>query len=488
MSKSKPNSTSKQAQMTLDLPNLKRIELDFDGGQVCSDGGLLVLRKADDRLSLCQLASFSIADRRNQAYVRHQVVDMIRQRTYAIAAGYEDCNDASMLRNDAMHKLAVGKSPDSSQVLASQPSLSRFEYMADATTNAALQRLLVHVYTKRFRKAPKVLRLAMDTTCDEAYGNQQLIAFNGYYSTFCYAPLFVFTEDGFPLCALLRPGNPNPIDDAIRMLKKIFAEIRLTWPRTRIELTADAAFGSSEMFDFLEDSSVTYFFATIGHAGLSYHAQDLVFKCKKEFDEFGFQSPELKKYGLMANPKERLTAWKRREALIRSNSKEEGRMQEFFEGDLHVRKFGEFLYQARVWRCERRVVFRVDYSMSGPDTRFVITNFKGSYPKNIYETRYCPRAQCENWIKDLKRYLASGRTSCQEFEANQFRLLLHVFAYILIWEVRKQAQLPPMTVESFRLQFLKIGALVKETHRKFSLHLASEFPWRQQYNIAWQFL
>ena len=132
MSKSKPNRLSKQAQMTLDLPNLKRVELDFDGGQVCSDGGLLILRKADDRLDLCELASYAIADRRDQRHVQHQVVDMIRQRSYGIAAGYEDCNDAGVLRNDAMHRLAVGKTPNGAHALASQPSLSRFEYMADA--------------------------------------------------------------------------------------------------------------------------------------------------------------------------------------------------------------------------------------------------------------------------------------------------------------------------------------------------------------------
>lgn len=424
MSKSKPNLAHRQGQMTLDLPHLKRIEQNFDGGQVCSDGGLLILRKADERLGLAKLASCAIVDRRRPAYVQHHLVDMIRQRVYAIAAGYEDCNDASKLRTDAMHRLAVGTNPLSDHILASQPSLSRFEYMADSTTNAALQKLLVHLFLQRSRKAPKILRLAMDTTCDEAYGNQQLIAFNGYYSTFCYAPLFIFTEDGFPLCSLLRSGAPNPIDDAIRMLKKLFREIRLVWPRVRIELTADAAFGSSEMFNFLEDSKVTYFIAAIGHAGLSYHAQDLVLKCKKEFDEFGFESPELKKYGLLVNPKDRVRAWRRREELIRSNTKAEGRMQEFFEGDLHVRKFGEFMYQAREWRCERRFVFRVDYTMLGPDTRFVVTNYTGSYPKKIYENRYCPRAQCENWIKDLKLYLLSGRTSCQEFEANQFRFQL----------------------------------------------------------------
>ena len=123
--------------------------------------------------------------------------------------------------------------------------------------------------------------------------------------------------------------------------------------------------------------------------------------------------------------------------------------------------------------------------MTGPDTRFVVTNQKGGSAKQIYEDRYCPRCQCENWIKDLKLYLDSGRTSCQEFEANQFRLLLHTFAYILTWEVRKRACIKAMTVETFRLQFLKIGVLVKETARKFTLHLASEFPWRDQFLLAW---
>jgi Transposase DDE domain group 1 len=123
--------------------------------------------------------------------------------------------------------------------------------------------------------------------------------------------------------------------------------------------------------------------------------------------------------------------------------------------------------------------------MMGPDTRFVVTNYKGSYPKKIYENRYCPRAQCENWIKDLKRYRMAGRTSCQEFEANQFRLFLHVFAYILTWEVRKRAQLPAMTVETFRLQLLKIGVLVKEKSTRYRLYLASEFPWQFQYQMAW---
>jgi Transposase DDE domain group 1 len=327
MSKSKPNFAPKQAQMTLDLPHLKRIEQNFDGGQVCSDGGLLILRKADERLELAELASYAIADKRRPEYVQHHVVDLLRQRMYAIAAGYEDCNDAGKLRFDAMHKLAVGKMSS----LASQPSLSRFESMADSATNAALQKLLVHLFVKRHRKPPKVLRLAMDTYCDEAFGNQQRIAFNGYYGTFCYAPLLIFTECTFPLCSLLRSGAPNPIEDAIRMLKQLLREIRLSWTRVRIELTADAAFASSEMFDFLEDAGVTYFISAAGHSGLAYHAQDLVFRCKNEFDEFGFKSPELKKYGLLTNPKDRLKAWRRREERIRDCTKERGGCRNFLK-------------------------------------------------------------------------------------------------------------------------------------------------------------
>lgn len=485
MTQSKQVISGSQGQMLLDVPGLKRIVAKFDGGAVCSDGGLLLLRKADLRLGLTDLACFAVGDKRRPEYVQHTIGDMLKQRIYGIAAGYEDCNDAAQLRFDAMHKLAVGRELANGLPLASQPSLSRFENLVDATTNAALQRLLVHLFVKQTRKPPKVLRLAMDTTCDETYGTQQLSFYNGYYETFCYAPLFIFTDSGFPLCALLRPGNPNPIDDAKRMLKSVIRELRLSWPNVRIELTADAAFASSEMFDFLEDSGVTYFVAAAGHAGYAYHAEKLVLECKKQFDEFGCPSPALKKYATMVNPGERKAAWRMMEERKRFASKSEGRVQEMHEDQMGVRKYGEFGYKAREWRSERRVVFKAEVNRMGPDTRFVVTNARSMTARKIYEDKYCRRAQCENWIKDLKVYLKSGRTSCQEFEANQFRLLLHTFAYILIWVIRKQAQLRSMTIDTFRLQLLKIGVLVKENTREVMLHLASEYVWRDQFFAAW---
>ncbi|MBL0185926.1 MAG: transposase [Candidatus Obscuribacter sp.] len=166
-------------------------------------------------------------------------------------------------------------------------------------------------------------------------------------------------------------------------------------------------------------------------------------------------------------------------------SKAEGRVQELFEEHYGVKKFIEFQYRAREWSRDRRIICRAQVDQKGPDTRFVVTNATRMTARKIYRDKYCSRAQCENWIKDLKVYLKSGRTSCQEFEANQFRLMLHTFAYILMYFIKKRARLREMTLETFRLQLLKIGVLVEQNCREVRLHLASEFAWRDQFQVAW---
>lgn len=485
MHDSKPPEEVKQLQLRLELPGLKRVAVTFDGGMVCSDGGLLLLRKADDRLGLTELVSKCVPDDRRPDLVTHTTEDLFRHRIYGIAAGYEDCNDASQTRRDAMHKLAVGYEPLSEHELASQPTLSRFENRAEAMSNALLQRSLVHLYWRsQKKKKPKVVRLSLDTTCDIVYGFQQMSFFNGYYQEVCYVPLFILTDDGFPLCALLRPGNPDPKDDALRMLKQVTKELRSHWHGVKIELKADSAFADPEIFEFCESNNITYYIGVGVHAGLAHHAEDLIQQCKKEFDEFGIESPELLKYA--AFPKQQARALRQHEERMRYSSKEEGRMQEHFEEDsLCVRKYAEFHYQSRGWTKKRRFIVRVLYNKKGPDVRFVITNSTSGRAKEIYEERYSRRSQIENWIKDLKTYLKCDRTSCQEFEANQFRLLLHTFAYILIWETRIRAKLRDMTVHTFQLQLLKIGVLVKDKSREVALHLASNFPWQEQFIKAW---
>lgn len=483
----------KQGRLQLILPSGKEVSAEFDGGDVCSDGGLLLLRKADDRLGLSRLMSACVPDNRRPDLITHSVENMLRQRIYGIASGYEDCNDAAALRLDAMHRLAVDNQPDSGHLLASQPTLSRLESWATKVSNELMQRGLVSLYARALRKKkPKVIRLSMDTTHDPVYGYQQLSCFNGYYEMNCFAPLFIFTDEGFPLCAMLRPGSPNPAEDALRALKKLVKELRMYFPGVRIELKADAAFANPEIFKFCEQNAVTYFIAAIGHAGLAYHAEELIKQCKDEFDSFGERSPDLKKYAALKQQNDTQSRrnlermMRQKEEQIRFSSKEEGRMQEHAEEDeLHVRKFGQFSYQSREWEKERRFIFRVDYTKHGPDTRFVVTNATAGSARKIYEDKYCRRAQCENWIKDLKTYLKCDRTSCQEFEHNQFRLLMHVFAYILIWDTRTKANLRSMTVETFRLQLLKIGVLIQRRGTKVFLHLASNFVWKEQFMDAW---
>lgn len=457
------------------------------GDCISTDGGLLLLRKADDRLELTELAAWCIGDVRRADLVKHKLANLLRQRIYAIASGYEDCNDAAKLCRDGMHKLALGFLPQDERRLASQPTLSRWENAVDEVGLAAMQKLLVHTYIRSKKKRPKLIRLAMDTSADEVHGYQQLSFYSGFYEMYCYVPLFIFDDDGFPLAALLRQGNPGPAEGGVRMLKEVVKALRLAWPGVAIELTADAGFCTPELYEYCEANAVTYFIGIKSNSALKYHSEELVRECKAAFDEFGFETAPLEKYGYYS-PAARKLAWRQREERIRFSSKEEGRMQEHFEDDLVVRRFCEFEYDAREWSHARRILTRVEYTAEGPDVRYVVTNAKGSYPKRLYEEKYCRRARCENWIKDLKNYLKCDRTSCQEFSANQFRLLLHTFAYLLMWEVRRTAGLHTVTMETVRLHLLKVGVLVKETARRVWLHLASDFPWQKEYARAWNHL
>jgi Transposase DDE domain group 1 len=487
MTQCKSDRGSKQVLIPLELGLGKPVEAQFDGDCISTDGGLTLLRKADDRLELSKLAAWCIRDHRRPDLVKHKLENLLKQRIYAIAAGYEDCNDAARLSGDGMHKLALGFSPRSEHRLASQPTLSRWENAVDETALKSLQKLLVHTYIRRFKKQPRLIRLAMDTTCDKVYGYQQLSFYNGFYEEYCFTPLFIFDDDGFPLAALLRHGNAGPAESGTRMVREVVKELRLRWPNVPIELTADAGFCTPELYEYCEANAITYLIGIKGNSGFFYHSEELVRSCKAAFDEFGFETGPLKKYGYYSSAARKL-AWRQKEERIRFSSKEEGRIQEHFEDELLVRKFMEFDYDAREWSRSRRIVVRCDYTSMGPDVRYVITNSKDTNLKRLYEDKYCRRARCENWIKDLKTYLKSDRTSCQEFSANQFRLLLHTFAYILMWEVRQKAGLQTATMHTVQLCLIKVGVMVNETARRIKLHLAADFPWQKEYARAWQHL
>lgn len=285
----------------------------------------------------------------------------------------------------------------------------------------------------------------------------------------------------------MRQGNAGPAEGGVRALKRVVCELRMQWSGVAIELTADAGFCTPELYEYCESNAIKYFVGIKGNSALHYHAEELVRTCKAVYEEFGFRTEPLKKYG-QYNAEAGKQSWRQREERIRFSNKAEGRMQEHFEDAHVVRKFAEFKYEAREWSHARRIIARCEFTAEGPDVRYVVTNAKGDYAKRLYEQKYCRRARCENWIKDLKNYLKSDRTSCQEVNANQFRLLLHTFAYLLLWQIRNKAGLRKATMETVRLQLIKVGVLVKETARKVWLHLSSDFPWQQRYAQAWQYL
>jgi hypothetical protein len=484
MTECKSNDKQAQGQMLLDLGLGKEIEAKFDGGLISSDGGLLLLRKADEKLELLEVAVHCLGERRRVDLVKHPLLQLLRQRVYAIAAGFEDCNDAQTLRFDPMHKLALGILPSDRKGSASQPTLSRFENSIDEVSLKALQELLVHTYIRMQKKQPNAVKLRMDATDDEVHGYQQMSFFNGFYHCDCYLPLFVFEDTGFPLAAVLRPGNAAPADAAIRALKPIVKALRLKWPQVRIELAADAGFAVPELYDFCEDNQIYYAIALKPNHAFEHHARDIILECMAEFVELGGEPYPLVHNRMSEQDEYRI--WRQREERKRFATKDEGRMQEHFEqDDICVRKFATFSYQARSWRQERNVVMRCDYNRNGPELRYVVTNFRGRTPRRLYEDIYCQRARCENWIKELKTQLKCDRTSCQEFLANQFRLLLHTFAYVLLWKVRKDSGNEHCEIRTVMLHLIKVGVLVKETARKVWLHLSSCHPAQAWFAKAW---
>jgi hypothetical protein len=464
-------------QLRFDFGLGKPVVGSFDAGQISSDGGLVLVRGMDDRLSLSEQISFCLRETRQIGKIKHSIVSQVRQRLNMIAAGYEDLNDADRLAGDAMHKLSAGRNPVTESDLASDATLGRLENGRTEQELKFLQELLVHVFIQQHKKAPLRLVLDMDTTCDEVHGYQQLSFYNGFYKTYCYTPLFIFCGS-FPLAAMLRPGNAAPAEGAVRALKPVVRLLREAWPDVIIDLRADAGFATPELYEFCEEAGVYYFIGLKPNSHLHLKARTLVARAKTEY---------VKLYGDVEDlttkqaKKARKEKWRRKEERIRFSSKSEGRMQEHFEDpdDFRLRIVGDVPYQADKWKVKRRVIGRCDYTAEGADLRYIVTNYFGGRPKWIYEDKYCKRGQCENYIKELKA-IKCDRLSCQEFLPNQFRLLLHTFAYILLDAVKNllPGKLANITLQAVRLQMIKVGVIVKETARMIRLHWASHCPWQ----------
>jgi hypothetical protein len=428
---------------SLQFPSVagREVEARFDGGDVTSDAGVLLLRQADKRLGLTASLSGAVSDRRQQSKVRHGMEQMVQERVYAIACGYEDANDLDRLREDAALKTACGFRPTRRGVLAAQPTISRME---NAVSKKDLLRMAIALAEAVVRQLPRKTRcvvLDIDATDDPCHGQQQFEIFNAYYDEHCYLPLHLYVtgSDGRQrlLGALLRPGNASYRTGLFGMLRLAIRILRARFPGVRITLRADAGFGYGDVLAFCERHGLLYAIGISVNKRLTTLSTPIQMDCAI-------------KHG--------------------------------WEGD-GCREYGEFEYKAKSWSHARRVVVKVEVTQGKLNPRFVVTNLQRT-PARLYAF-YCERGDRENRIKELKLDMFSGRTSCHRFLANQMRLVLHSAAYALMQALQAAAAGTPWgnaQAATLRSRLLKVGGRVIETCRRIWFHLPSSFPYREAWH------
>jgi Transposase DDE domain group 1 len=418
----------------------------FDVPNASSDGGALLLKAADRRLGLIPRLATALVDERQPGKVRHGLEDLLGQRIYGLALGYEDANDAARLADDPLHKLLLGRDPLTGTALASQPTLSRFENEVTRGELWALSAALFESVLDRHRKRRRKVRqitVDLDVTDDPTHGAQQLAFFNGFYGSWCYLPLLAFLtfdreHEQFLCAAALRPGNAPTQAGALTLLKRIVGRLQERFPQARILVRLDGGFAAPELFEFLDEVSVDYVVAM---------AQNPVLERAAELDLI----------------------------VARVLSEASGQTE-------HV--YTDFAYAARTWDRARRVVckaevVRLEGRAPRRNPRFVVTNLSGK-AQRIYERIYCMRGEVENRIKELFD-VALDRTSCSKFRANQLRVLLAAAAYVLLQDLRLTArgtEWARAQVATLRLELLKIGVQVIASVRRLVLRLPAAFPYR----------
>ena len=410
------------------------VEARFDGGRLTSDGGLPWLDQAESTLGLCATFATAVPDWR-RGPVRHSLETLVRQRVFQIACGYEDQDDADVLRTDPLLKLVCGRLPETGHDLVSQPTLSRLENAVDARACYRLAVALGETYLRERERdgVPSHIVLDLDGTADPTHGQQEGSAYHGYYRQHMYHPLLVFDgETGQLITAVLRPGNTHGSTGVVAVLKRVVRAIRARWPGVTIELRMDSGGAVPAIYDWCEREVIPYTIGLISNPRLTSLATPLVAEAQRQRAETGAEK---------------------------------------------VRLLGETTYQAESWEHPRRVVIKAEALPKGPNTRFVVTT-RDDPPEALYAW-YVDRGAGENWIKDLKHACFADRLSDHRFWANQFRLLLHAAAYWLLDTLRRwlvTRAVPPLQLDTLRLHLLKIGGRVYQLRDRVRLRLASSHP------------
>jgi hypothetical protein len=425
----------------------------FDGGTISSDGGALLLRQTDQYLNLLPRLATCFLDGRNPEQIEHSILEMLSQRVYGLALGYEDLNDHEQLRTDPMFGVLAGRE-ETGQPLAGKSTLNRMElgagtpdrYKKITFWKEAVDELLVQVFLESQATIPEQIILDVDTTDLPLHGKQEGRFFHGYYDEYCYLPLYIFCGEHV-LCARLRESNHDASFGSLAEIQRIVAQIQAAWPEVKIILRGDSGFCRNELMSWCESHGVDYVFGLARNQRLRKIIGGQMWEATQQWEATGQPA----------------------------------------------RVFTEFEYRTKTkkgWDRERRVVAKAEHIDGKENPRFVVSSLRSEQwaPQSLYEDLYCARGDMENRIKE-QFSLFADRVSAETMRANQMRLYLSVMAYVLISGLRrlglKATELAQAQVSTIRTKLLKIGAQIRVTVRKVWISMASSYPWQDLYRQVW---
>jgi len=412
----------------------RKVQANFKGGNITSDGGVLVINQVDEHINLTNRIASMLNDSRCKGKIDHQIETMLRQRIYGLVLGYEDINDHNHLRKDIAIQTAVGSDKD----LASSSTLNRLENSVDEDLCRKINKMFVEFFIESFEVPPREVILDFDATDSPIHGDQAGKFFHGYYKKYCFLPLYVFSGKHL-LAACLKPGDIDPAKGAAIVLEFISKRIRKAWPDVKIIFRADSGFCRHYLMDFCDEHDIGYIIGIGKNSRLLKKAESL-----SKMIEYRF------------------------EAL-----------------NERLRLFGEFQYAAQTWKYDRHIIVKTECCFTGVSSRFLVTNISGNC-QNLYENLYCARGEAENRIKEQQMDLFADRTSCTKWFPNQFRILLSGLAYTLMEAIRRiglaNTELASSTCGSIRLKLLKIGAVVLRNTRRVRLLLSSSYPYQKLFH------
>ena len=461
------NTTSAPPDQPLLFPDFatKIVTVNFAGDRVSSDGGVVLLGRVDRSYGFVRRLAACFQDHRDPELIEHEVLELLRQRIYGQALGYEDLNDHDQLRTDPVLATVCGKADplgqdreraqDRGKALAGKSTLNRLEltppeanaasrYKKIVADPQAIEDYFIDEWVRSLDKGVREVVLDLDRTNDPLYGQQEGRFFHGYYDEYCYTPLYIFAAD-WPVVAALHTAESEHLAEILRLLAVIVERVRRRHPHVRIVVRGDSGFCRDELMSWCEEHGVKYLLGLARNAVLQRILRGSLRAAKSMLD---------------------------------------------FNGSEAERVYKDFRYRAKSWGPRRRrVVGKAEWTREGANPRFVITNFtpEEHAAQALYEQVYCARGNMENRIKEQKLDLFADRTSTGTLRANQLRLWLATAAYLLVNQVRRVGlagtRLAQATCGTIRVQLFKIGAVVRVTARRVWVSLSQAFPWQ---DLFWE--